>query len=42
MTETLIWIGIGVAVVFLLWLAEPHHQRLIDAAHGKKDDSNWD
>ena len=37
MTETLIWIGIGIAVLFCLWLAEPHHQRLIDAAHGKDD-----
>ena len=41
MTETLIWIGISIAVLLCLWLAEPHHQRLIDAAHAK-DKDNWD
>ena len=33
--ETLIWVGITLAVGVILWLAEPSHTRLIDAAHGR-------
>jgi hypothetical protein len=28
--ETLVWLGIGAAIVFFMWIAAPHHQRIID------------
>jgi len=36
MTQTLIWVAIVGAVAVIIWLAEPYHTRLIDAAH-KRD-----
>jgi hypothetical protein len=33
--ETLIWVGITLAVGVILCIAEPYHTRLIDAAHGR-------
>jgi hypothetical protein len=35
MTHTLVWIGILLLAALLLWMAEPYHTRLIDAAHGR-------
>jgi hypothetical protein len=35
MMETLIWIGVVLVIVGLMWIAEPLHTRMIDAVHGR-------
>jgi hypothetical protein len=34
-TETLIWFGIVLVIGGIVWIAEPYHTRLIEAAHAR-------
>jgi hypothetical protein len=38
--ETLIWLGVCVAVAVFIWTAAPHHQRMID--NRPKVNDHWD
>ena len=33
--ETLIWLAVVLVIAGLVWIAEPYHTRLIDAAHAR-------
>jgi hypothetical protein len=39
--ETLIWLGISVAVLLLVWAAAPHHARMVDN-RDTPGVENWD
>lgn len=40
--EMLIWLGVGVAVAVFIWMAAPHHQRMIDSRPAVIDPDTWD
>jgi hypothetical protein len=39
--ETIIWLGISGAVLFLVWAAAPHHARMVENRDTPKVE-NWD
>jgi hypothetical protein len=39
--ETIIWLGITVAVLLLVWAAAPHHARMVENRDTPKVE-NWD
>ena len=39
--ETLIWLGISVAILLLVWAAAPHHARMVDN-RDTPGVENWD
>ena len=40
--EMLIWLGVCVAIAACVWLAAPHHDRMINSRPMKDDLQKWD